>query len=552
MRTFSGGRKMVLDVYLVGELTTALERKQMDRLIGYLSKEFENRRESCILVIEPTIPYFCKSGQLFLRKNGQPHSEKPDALIIKDNIFVLIELKGLKGEIPVDFDVKTKVNYENVSTQKVSIDELMCKAIKQAKGHRIALISYLATKFGEVITYPIEVEANKKGDYIAQNIITYVVTEEEATLKYINNDKKPRYLDVISLEKIVYELKWLKNTKNLLQKDHINHFLTELNAKYVLTKEWYRGALHNSEITIGFIPKIIDWIDTNKQSEIIKALKAIKELELTNHLSLVFKCWKNQNATVRQEALSIIIEWQPEEINTTLKEALQDIDHNIRETALDHIEKNRHIKNVETLLIEYHHHHKRQEDITPQERIKAIKVITASYTEALRKIFQEYTQEFQGLKITENKDKYPVLLMLIRAVGIIGYKESIPWFKQIIENPSIIGFESDNYNKLSDDLEYLGIFKETCIALSNIAIDDKDVVNLLIFKLNQAPEKYQQSLICALGRLGNSIAGPALLPFIKKIDNPLYNDAIQAITNMGYNKKVSSKTSIAIIKKKQF
>jgi hypothetical protein len=66
---------MGLHVYKAGDLLTDPERDQMTRLIGYLSREFTNRREECIIVVEPHIPSIL---------NGQSFMRKPDALIVKE------------------------------------------------------------------------------------------------------------------------------------------------------------------------------------------------------------------------------------------------------------------------------------------------------------------------------------------------------------------------------------------------------------------------------------------------------------------------------------
>ena len=87
---------MVFRVYKAGKLSTALERDQMTRLIGYLKREFTNRNEDCTLIIEPHIP---------VNFDGQLVDNKPDALILKDNMLILIEMKGYKGEIIADCSI---------------------------------------------------------------------------------------------------------------------------------------------------------------------------------------------------------------------------------------------------------------------------------------------------------------------------------------------------------------------------------------------------------------------------------------------------------------
>jgi len=93
-----------------------------------------------------------------------------------------------------------------------------------------------------------------------------------------------------------------------------NLLISSLNAKPVLASEWERGQLFDTQISCGIIPKIANWIESNNYSNMNKALNYIRELELKDHLNLVFKCWHNKEyPRLRQEALLTIIEWKPEE-----------------------------------------------------------------------------------------------------------------------------------------------------------------------------------------------------------------------------------------------
>jgi len=66
----------------------------MNKLIGYLLSTFSSREnEKCDLIIEPTIPELL---------DGREMPRHPDALILKDNVFVLVEMKGFKGRIIAD------------------------------------------------------------------------------------------------------------------------------------------------------------------------------------------------------------------------------------------------------------------------------------------------------------------------------------------------------------------------------------------------------------------------------------------------------------------
>ena len=72
------------EIYRSDYLETIAEREQMIKLVHYLEKEFSNRKENCVLIIEPYLPVQYRGGNV---------SYRPDAIIIKDNVFCIIEMK---------------------------------------------------------------------------------------------------------------------------------------------------------------------------------------------------------------------------------------------------------------------------------------------------------------------------------------------------------------------------------------------------------------------------------------------------------------------------
>ena len=65
----------------------------MGNLLGYLEREFKQRKEECMVIIEPTIPE---------SYNGTTVDRRPDALVIKDGTLVLLDLKAFEGELTAD------------------------------------------------------------------------------------------------------------------------------------------------------------------------------------------------------------------------------------------------------------------------------------------------------------------------------------------------------------------------------------------------------------------------------------------------------------------
>ena len=82
---------MRLQIYRGGYLETAKERNQMFRLIKYLERDVSSREEKCIIIVEPRV-----------KIKGDIITHKPDAIILKDNSFFIIEMKGFSGEFHAD------------------------------------------------------------------------------------------------------------------------------------------------------------------------------------------------------------------------------------------------------------------------------------------------------------------------------------------------------------------------------------------------------------------------------------------------------------------
>jgi HEAT repeat protein len=526
------------------------EKVQMNRLLGYLEQESVYRNEDCVIIIEPTIPYAIQDRSLI---------RKPDAIILKDNLFVLVELKAFEGDIIADCSRgatwKLKDGQELQPPGRIN-------PFNQADGHRKALLDFLKTHFINNGNAP---GWAKKDDYamhdwIAHHIQSWVVTGEASRPIVTGIDPRnfPSF-KVLPLEKVPNALAFLRSPEPLLAPPEMNRFLDALKAKITTRTEWYRGPLiEGQDQFLGLIPKITDWINSEEYNDIDRSLKCIRELDLKPHLIHVIRIWHDKRyASLRQEALLILIEWQYERLGKILDEALRDEDVGIVKFALEYLSHYGHAETVVTLT-------EMLQKGPIESRVSVIKAIAASGKESVcsvtldfaeKNLFDKPFKDFQywfdraghTMHGHPDRSKYEEFVRLdqkrlfliqlcetvISSLGDLNCKRSIPWLKQIIDEPMSMGFESTDYETLeSIPSNYYGVFARACESLGRIGIGDETVTELFLERLSTSPEDYQDCIIRALGDLGDQAAVPALLEFVTDRGNHLYDNAVSALSKL--------------------
>lgn len=506
---------MSFRVYRTGNLYGEHERVQMKALVTYLKKEFANRREDCTVIVEPHIPSHLE---------GRKFDRKPDALIIKDNEYILVELKDFRGNIVADcgFGKLWTKDGHPIGDRN---------PFQQADGHRKALINFLVENFGKKLEAPVWAKKDEDSflGWISDHVQSWILTAERSTLEVTNlSSRKSRYLKIASLDKFAQYLSIVRAEPILSTTDHTN-LIELLKAKQVNPDELFRDPLYAMPTSDTLIPKITEWIESGEYENVLKALQRIRELELKDHLCLVMECWHNREyAKVRQEALLIIIEWQPEQTGIILNEALNDSDNSIAWFALNYLTEYGFPETIEILS--------RLLCIgTPEAKTAAIKAITVSGISTTCDLFLKHAQKIISSETHEPKDSLSELREIIVALGDLGCKESKSFLEQIIDKPTTLGFKSDDYNDLPYKLGYFRLFEAACKSLAKIVSGDEKTTVFLLKKLKNAPEEdYQQTVINALGVLGDPLAGPALMKFIENRNHIYFYDAVHALTNMKF------------------
>jgi HEAT repeat protein len=535
---------LVFEIYRSGYLAEPAEREQMKKIVHYLEKEFSSRQGKCVLIIEPSIP------EHFM---GRIIPRKPDAIIIKDNVFCIIEMKGFHGDIIADC---SRGSFWKSKDGRSIQSPMSNNPFRQIQQYRRALLDFLLKQFSSEIPK----HSKSKEAWPPSNVHSWVVTGEASRpeIEGISQRKHP-YFKVLPLEQLTDSLSLLRS-EPILDSNDIENLLSELEAEKCTKEEWYR-SLHLDQIdqTIGLIPKITQWMDSEDDKKQLKAIRLIYELELKQHRPHVLRSWQNSNAPItRQEALFLLLNWQDREIGSILNEALHDKTRSIVEFSLDYLAKYGYPETFITLTEMLKRYPK-------QEYPKIIKAISSSghpdscsylYDFAVNTLFNAPFKQthniLENARALASQDRlddeiineYSVTLQeetrisdfvigIIRSFGDLQCKKSIQWLMEILMQPTSLGFETDNYTELEQNHTFYYVFEAACIALGKIGINNETFSFFLLEKVISAPEDYQYYFIDLLGSLEVSEAIPMLQKLLDTKELRIQSSTATALSKIG-------------------
>lgn len=550
---------MAFHIYRCGYLSDERERNQMTHLLGYLEQEFAQRKEDCIIIIEPTIP---------LRLNGNSFSRKPDALIVKDGVFTLVDLKAFEGIITADCSL-------GGSWRNEKGEDLLSMGrenpFSQAHSARRALIRFLTERYVSRENAPgwAKREGALVERWVERNVKAWVVTWEGSIPKVtgFGSDNKPinershPYFRVLPVERVPGTLAFVRGEVPLLGSASLSRFLQDLGAKLTNRMDWSRGALVlGQDGFTGLNGRITDWMDSGNLTQAKKGLERIRELDLKHHLVHVLRCWEQGTSeSIRMEALLILVEWQYDSLGKVLDQALNDRAESISGFAREFLTQNSYPETINTLV-------QKLKTGPPNERPTVMKALALSGSQVVGdEILSFAEREFSSRPFTEfqhwaerahqlfrnrlNRNdserqqfemlerKRLALLEVLRAtidaLGLLDYKASRLWMKDIVAHPTSLGFESDDLHKLEwRDSDYYSIFEHACKALGIVGRGDLSLTSILLDHLRNSPEDFQEIIIKAIGELGNQNAVRDLLRFVDSRDNPLCDVTVDALSKL--------------------
>lgn len=525
------------------------EREQMNRLLGYLEQEFSSRQEDCTVIIEPSIP-------------STYGGDKPDALVIKDNMFVLLELKDYYGDIVADCSPK---GMWHTKEGRVVQSPGQRNPFSQAWDHSDTLLDFLGERLLKDGSTPAWAKRDlfSFGKEVQKHILSWVVTGEGSYPSIAGRDpQRIPWFKVYPVEKVSDALALVRSQRPLYPASSANQVLSALSASPTTRSEWFRGAqIESEEKFLGMNPKISSWIDSGSYSEVQKSLGYIRELELRPHLPQLTRIWReSREPAFRRTALEIMIEWQIGKLGQYLDEALRDSDQSIVNFALEFLSKFRYDEPVGTLsaMLGGNLSSIQLNVLKALVRSGGEEACSTVLTFAERNFYDRPFKDYQHWrdryeKMADeaiNRSKYEEVVQLERrrtlvydlchttidSLAELGCKSAVPWLKQILEKPTSLGFESDDYNELASlHSDYWGVFASSCRSLARLGSGDPGATDVLLKRLDHSPEDYQEVALRAIGGLGDRRAIPVLLTFVFGSEFYLRQIAVSSLGEMRAN-----------------
>ena len=524
------------------------ERDQMNRLLGYLEQDITSRQEDCTVIIEPSIP---------ATFGGSFPPSRPDALVIKDNMFVILELKDYYGDIIADCSPGGVWHSKdgNVLQKPGSRNPF-----NQAWDHSDALLGFLGERLLNDGSTPAWAKRDERSfaKWVQRHILSWVVTGEGSYPSIAGRDPQTvPWFKVLPVQKVSEALGLVRSPQSLYPAANTNQVLSALSAVPTTRSEWFRGAqMVSEEKFLGMNPRVSKWIDSGSYEDVQKALRYVRELELRPHLPQLDRIWRESEEPVfRKIVLEIMIEWQIGRLGQYLDEALRDSDQNIVNYALEYLSKFRYDEPVGTLSSMLG----AGLNSTQLQVLKALVRSGGEQTCSTILAFTErnfYGQPFKdyqhwgdrfGTMLREAVDRsryeeisqleqkrtlvYKLCQTTIDSLAEVGCKNAVSWLKQILEKPTSLGFESDDYNELAGThSDYWGIFASSCRSLARLGGGDPGVADIFLKRLDHSPEDFQEVILRALGDLSDERVVPILLNYV--LDSEFYLRQI-AISSLG-------------------
>lgn len=541
---------MALRIYRSGRLSRVHEVDQMNALLAYFEQEFENRNEEVIVIIEPSIP---------TSSDGSTPPQIPDALIVKDNVFVLIELKAYDGDIIAD--CSRGANWRQKDGKEFD-PERGYNPFSQARNHRRAFLDFLSVfVIGDRDIPPyVKRDDHSLARWMDPYVMSWVVTGEGSLPTVVGVDVKTvPYFKVLPVEDVIQSLPRYYSSAPLVHQSGMQRILDIFSAQHTTRSEWFRGEVGENQTDIKvLIPRITHLVNSGRYDDVRKALDSIQELELVSHHNQLLKVWRESPyPDLRLRVLKMLIQWKVGRIGGILDEALRDPDPGIVSFTIDHLSRYEYGEPIGTLS-------EMLKQESNQSQIGVIKALAATGSETAGQAvldffrknfggmpFKEYQywadkahEVFEREKKEERYEQYEefaksdqkrmLLLNLARAsidaFSALSCYDSIPLLRKIVNDPLSLGFESNDYSKLFDiHSDFYSVFPAACKSLGNLSRGDKNVEDLLANTLSSVPEDYQDCVIRALADLGDPKAAKPLMAFLNSQLDFLRIEAIRGL-----------------------
>jgi HEAT repeat protein len=545
---------MVLEVYRSSFLSRAHERDQMDLLMKYLKAKFDTKDERCMVVIRAKIP---------VTLHGEVIHYEFDVIVFKDNKIVAIDLKNVGGRIRANCFPGSYWEADDGQ----GFTQVPGKPFDQARYHRIDLCRFLQNRLlSKGIDYK---KAEGEGGfweiprYLDEHVGAWVATAEGSKpkpegLTYID----ARWFKVLPFEEVARRLEFEREGR-LLTDEQFQEFLKLMDAIRVPWDEWHRG-LGLEQVPQDRQPKnriISGLLNAGSHENLLEALSYIRRLDMRQYVPEVKDCLHNREMEdIRLESLKVLMEWEVEDLGTLLMECLTDPSPQIVSFVLGYLCRVSVPEAFPALAIILRNG---PADYAPA----AITAITLlGHPEACDSIFdfakrkfspdgfqilkdwsealhsrKEITREeyYSGKRVmfidleTQLRNHLALFRVTCEALGTLNCAVAASWLEDLLVSPRRIGIDRDSFPDYGED------HVTNCHAVFSAALDGLSrmrncrIVPLLLERLAQMSEDYRESIVWALGNIGDSSASKPLVEYLEKGPEYHRDATIHALGSIG-------------------
>ena len=319
---------MTVKLYSCGMMKNHREREMMKALVSDLIQRFSDF-DDCIILVEPEF----KDEEFGI-------SLKPDCIIFKDNIFIILELKSWLGEIEIDIENHVWKAIGNCELQYY-IDKLYEKPDSQVIRYSEGLKELLLNKFYKEFRpekYPkLSLIKSEKPVQWAIVLRDYVILKPGSTIRVKSKsfDPRPR---IISADKVLDELSLLRKEQKWLPDTVINSLITifhgrETDIDHLFSKPNQWEAAETMATVREYVSNLLSDTDPKKIQTGLELSGSMKLKSLYNQILEIY--FEKKETAIRIAALKSLISIDQSELKYLFSVGLRGEDEKLTEFILD-------------------------------------------------------------------------------------------------------------------------------------------------------------------------------------------------------------------------
>lgn len=310
---------MGVTVFRKGLLKIPEERKDIEKLLKEIINVFSNTKNDIRIILEPTIPTLTKKGPVLV-------TGKPDLLILKDGVLVIVEYKAWKGEeilANLAYGIPWKIR--NVDGAKIPYGDEQNPPHEQLLGYNDRLVEYIKKK------YPSNRPRDLQQKYPGVSIFAWVVTKRDSVItdeteenSHFNGLFGSVRFDMFPANEFLDKLKYLGDRND--RASEVFDDIVRINKPVLVTdlRNLFIDRTEYQEEVQCRIPGL-EVLLNGTEEEMERGMQIARDFNLRIYADEIFQIWKNsKNVLRRRTAMLTLInwEWKQTAIDSMLEESL--------------------------------------------------------------------------------------------------------------------------------------------------------------------------------------------------------------------------------------